>query len=535
MTSNVDKSVEQKDVKLDQWDNSAWFRFLFITLLVLGIYFRLCGLGNKIYSHDESYTSMYAAGYRGGFVFTSLWDGKTKTTEDIQSFLKPGNDRGVSEVIQLLAYYSPHQVPLFFVMEHLWMKTFGSMPEATRALAALFGLLSIPSIYWLSMELFQSSRQAFVSAMLFSISPFHILFSQDARPYSLWTLATLLSCAALLRASRINRPIAWATYSTTLIFGMYSHQLFALVAIVHVFYLAVTQIGKNRNGIKGFILAGIFSFAAYIPWLYFVISRWQQAAGQVEVLKIWIPWYRYIQRWALLFSSPIMDLDLNSDYANLALYFLRALTLILIASSILYMLRNAPRHVSVFVILIYIITAGTFMALDLFLGGIRSITGRYFVPANIATILVVAYFLTEKSDLWRGRSRFNWRLGLGLLMLGAVLSNINSLLSETWWNKELGRVRAEFVHEIDRDGTLLVVTGRHPTNLGDVLLLGFEVDSDIQFRLFQNPEDTDISGDYDQVYWFPSSFEEVTKVSEQRGIETREVIQSILWYIESKP
>jgi uncharacterized membrane protein len=46
------------------WVNSSWIRVLLLTAFTLGVFFRLSGLGNKIYFHDEAYTSLYAAGYR---------------------------------------------------------------------------------------------------------------------------------------------------------------------------------------------------------------------------------------------------------------------------------------------------------------------------------------------------------------------------------------------------------------------------------------------------------------------------------------
>lgn len=145
------------------------------------------------------------------------------------------------------------------------------------------------------------------------------------------------------------------------------------------------------------------------------------------------------------------------------------------------------------------------MVPDLLFGGIRSINERYFVPANIAMILVAANFLVNTQN----NSIYNKKLLACLFPVVSIFSNINILLSESWWNKELGRVNSEFIHVIDKDQTLLIVSGSRPSNLGDIHLLGFEVDSDVHFRLYENPDSTENIHQYQNVNWFPSSYEDI--------------------------
>ena len=170
------------------------------------------------------------------------------------------------------------------------------------------------------------------------------------------------------------------------------------------------------------------------------------------------------------------------------------------------------------------------MVPDLLFDGIRSINGRYFVPANIAMILVAANFLVNTQN----NTIYNKKLLACLLPVVSIFSNINILLSESWWNKELGRVNSEFIHVIDKDQTLLIVSGSHPTNLRDILLLGFEVDSDVHFRLYENLDGTENLHQYQNVYWFPSSFEEVQANNEKEKIQITEMLSGVLWRIDGK-
>jgi uncharacterized membrane protein len=525
---------DRNQVSIDSWSDSTWFKIMLLTAIVLGILFRWSGLGNKIYSHDEAYTSLYAAGYRGGFVFTSLWDGEIKKVDDVQKFLTPNQENDITQVVSLLALYSPHQAPLYYIFAHYWMRIVGYKPDEMRGLAALFGCLSIFAMYQFAKELFQTERTARISTILFSLSPFHILFAQDARPYSLWTLITLLSSAVLLRAIKNNKLRTWVFYSITLVFGMYTHQLFVLIGIVHFLYLLGILLRNSRKKITGFLLACFFALFAYAPWLYFLITRWHQAIEQVDVLNMRIAWYRFIQRWILLFSSPVIDFDFNSDQANLIPYILRVVVLLIIAYAFFFLLKHSSFQEKLFLVLVYSITAGIFIALDLFFGGIRSITGRYFVPANTATILVMAYFITTKLDQTRPDKIIRVRFFISSLILVSIVSNFNILYSETWWNKEISRIRTEFIHEIDQDQAILIATGYSPTNLGDILSLGLQVKSGVHFRLYRGVTNVEIPINYASVYLFPSSYDDVLTFSTNEYLQIREVISGSLWTVEGR-
>lgn len=515
-----------------KWFDSPWFRLLGVTVFALGIFFRISGLGNKIYSHDEVYTSLHAAGYRGGEAFTDLWDGKVKSIDDLQKFLRPNDEMKVIDTLSINALNQPHEAPLFFLIEHYWMRSFGYTPARMRGPAVIFSLLSIPAIYWFSKEMFLSSQVALLSSIIFAISPYEILFAQDARPYSLLALVTMLSSAALLQSIRRDSRNNWILYCLTMIIGMYSHLLFIFVAITHILYVLIMQLVNNKKGISKFLWACTIAILTYVPWIFMIALRWEHAALKMEWAKIQIPWFRYVQRWMLLFSSPLMDVDLNSDIANFGPYFVRALIIAFIVYAFLYLMKHSSRSAKLFLPLFYFFTVGIFIVLDLLLGGIRSISGRYFGSASIATIMVIAYFLTKKLNRGqRDKSGAKVKYILFLLILIGIVSNINSLLSETWWNKELGRIRTEFVHEINRDQTLLIVSGIHPTNLGDVLLLGFSIDQDVHFIFNKDVPNIEYPLEYKNVYWFPGSYADILKISSNDQFIINNILPDTLWKI----
>ena len=510
---------------------------LFLATITIGGGFRLAGLGTKIYSHDESYTSLRAAGFTGNDVFATLWDGRERTPAEIQRFLRPDAERTIRHTLASLARSEPQHSPLFFVLAHYWIRHVGHTPEPLRALAALLGILSIPAAYWLAKELFGSGYPALLTVLLFAASPYHILFSQDARPYSLLTLAVLLSSGALLRAMRRDTTSTWLQYAATLILGIYSHQLFAFAALAHVLYFtglklksrrstAVPRLDARQNA--RFVVAGSMALLAGLPWLLVLIARWETVASKLNWSGVDVTWRRFLATWLTIGSSPFVDFPSGGALYG---YVLRAAVVALIVYAALFLVIRAPARCWLLVVLFYLCGAGFLVIPDLLMGGSRSLAGRYYVTVNIATILVVSHYLGAQIERSRGKRRVGWEIVVLLLLLVQLTSDVVSARADTWWNKRLGRINHAFVTEINQNNTLLLVTGQHGNNLGDILLLGFEIDRDVRFMLTFERRPLDWAR-YQRVYWFPSSALEVQDAVAAGGIRVTEVLRGMLWTVE---
>jgi len=68
-------------------------------------------------------------------------------------------------------------------------------PGAIRSLSAIISLLVFPGVYWLLPGIWVVN--GWIAIALIAVSPFHILYAQEAREYSLWTVTIALSSAAL--------------------------------------------------------------------------------------------------------------------------------------------------------------------------------------------------------------------------------------------------------------------------------------------------------------------------------------------------
>ena len=115
----------------------------------------------------------------------------------------------------------PHP-PLYFALLHGWIRLVGDGTVAMRSLSLLLGLASIAVVYFAGRELDRAlaRRRASVesaigdrfgigafAALLFTLTPFQVYFSVEARPYALLCLgATMLTLACLTIVRCIETP-----------------------------------------------------------------------------------------------------------------------------------------------------------------------------------------------------------------------------------------------------------------------------------------------------------------------------------------
>ncbi len=178
-------------------------------------------------------------------------------------------------------------VPLYEVLLHFWMQIFGSSVLAARSLSFLFFVLTLPVLYLLAKET-NSKRVAMITITLFSLSPFIMWYSSEARMYTLFAFITTCNHLFFVRFFSTSGKSSKVGYVITAILGLYTHYFFIFLLATQFFYLlwrvvakpeyevwVKDDIQKPRSRSKRIlvthiflmILAGIF----FLPWaLYFI-------------------------------------------------------------------------------------------------------------------------------------------------------------------------------------------------------------------------------------------------------------------------
>ncbi|NET59943.1 MAG: dolichyl-phosphate-mannose-protein mannosyltransferase [Symploca sp. SIO2E6] len=393
---------------------------LLITVLVLGIFFRFVNLEHKVYWHDEVYTSIRIAGYTGDEVGREIFTDQVVGTQELQKYQQLSRDKGLDNTIKALAGHPEHP-PLYYLIARFWEQLFGSSVAVIRSLSAIISLLAFPSIYWLCWELSKltlpgeslidsnsvgqyysdkltpslpnppipPSLVGWIAIALLSISPFHVLYAQEARQYSLWTVTILLTNAALIRAMRLKNNSSWVVYATTLILGLYTSLFSVLGVIGQGIYVVTVENFRWTKTLKTYLIASLVAMITFAPWLLLIITKWQSLQENTTWTKASISPLLLIGCWFLNLNSIFIDLFFSSHHP--LTYIVPPILFILVAYAIYFLCRHTPQPVWLLILTMILANTLPLILPDLIFGGQRSASTRYFIPCFLGIQLAVAY------------------------------------------------------------------------------------------------------------------------------------------------
>ncbi|WP_333437634.1 glycosyltransferase family 39 protein [Microcoleus sp. D2_18a_D3] len=469
-----------------------WLRFLIIAVLVIGIFFRFANLDRKFYWIDETYTSLRVSGYTEAEIIKQISYQKITSPSDLQKYQQINSEHNLTDTLHSLATEDPQHPPLYYVLARYWAQWFGSSVAAMRSLAAVISLLVFPAIYWLAWELFESSAVAWMAIAIFAISPYHILFAQEARQYSLWTLTTILSSAALLRAMRSDEnqnPLAlvfsWALYAATATLGLYTHLLFVCVAAAHAIYVAVIA---NWRDIKTFIAYYIAAFIALMGFMSPLINTVENF-NQVRSTTAWAEqtnFLRLVSRWVGSITIAFFDIGIDgtANSTQLALVIpVGIMILALVGYALYYLCRQTPKRVWLIVLLL-IATTALFLAVpDLIKGGRRSANPRYLVPCYVGIQLALAYLLSAKisNNLEKFKQQKLWKIVIVAVFSAGIISGGVSSQADIWWNKGSGWLRAlEVAETVNQASNPLIISD---ANIAHIMPLSYYLEPKVKLLI----------------------------------------------------
>jgi mannosyltransferase len=160
-----------------------------------------------------------------------------------------------------------HQ-PLYYILLWFWSKLFGYTEIATRMLSVLIDLGSIFLFYKLG-KIFLPSRAIIFATFFFSLSPYLIKYSQEARMYSLVVFFCLLSTLTylnLLKKFDMKNSLFYILSSLAL---LYTHVFGLLILFVHFLYLLI----KKRNLLVKYLAIGSTLFVLYLPGVFIMLFQ----------------------------------------------------------------------------------------------------------------------------------------------------------------------------------------------------------------------------------------------------------------------
>jgi uncharacterized membrane protein len=279
----------------------------------MGLFFRCINLNHKIFWEDEALTALRISGYTTAEVMHDLYRTQDLSFAEIQTYLAPNRDKTVQDMVQGLATEDPHLPWLYFFLARLWCQYFGGSIGVLRSFSVLFGLLSLPAMFWLCLELFRSRQAAWMGVVILSVSPFHVLYSQEARFYSLWIFMTLLSSAVLLRSLRRSTLSTWSLYGILVALGLYSHLFHGFIVIGHGIYILLLERFRLGKRLTPYLIATKLGGITFLPWLINLVHRRGQAEQMVDsILHVRYSLVSLMGMWIGNMSRLFLDVGLGS-------------------------------------------------------------------------------------------------------------------------------------------------------------------------------------------------------------------------------
>ncbi|MBO3462183.1 glycosyltransferase family 39 protein [Aetokthonos hydrillicola Thurmond2011] len=479
------------------------FKVLTIVLIVIGIFLRFINLDGKISWADETFTYLRIYGHTKSDLMQEVVNSHILTAGTLlEKYQSPTVGKTIIDTVKGLATEDPKHPPLYFLLTHLWVKFFGNTVAATRSFSAFIGVLVFPTLYWLCQELFQSRIVGLMAIATIAASPFHLIYAQEARMYSLYTLIILLSSAALLRAMRLNTKLSWGIYSISLLLGFYTHLLFSLVAIGQLTYVVFNQGIRTDKILIAYLKALLAGILPFLPWLFLIIIQLDKVQETIEWAKYTLPLNDILDGWQIHWARNFFDITTQYSYQdklqnNLWFFIIRFLVFLLFYA-IYFLYQKTPKTTWSFIVILISLTALTQAVPDIIFGGIRSVQVRYAIPVYLGCHLAIAYLFAQKTILSPDK-RINknlWRLLLVVIICLEIISCLIILPKNTWSNKAYSSDNIPIVNIIKQSPNPLIICSEcgQDWGWGNVLSISYLLEPKTKFQLFsgidikQNPD-----------------------------------------------
>ena len=471
---------------------NSWFYIFLITIIVSGITLRCIHIDGRLYWGDEIFTSLRIAGYGSAELKQELVNKSIANVTDLMVYQQPNFIRGLGGTLQGLITEEPQHAPIYFLLANIWtywFQDFSNSVLVVRSFSVFISLLSFPCLYWLCLELFRSQLVGLIAIAMMSVSPFHLIYSQEARPPALWFLVTILSSASLLRALRLNTNFSWFIYTISAILNLYSFLLSVFVLASHGVYIAITQGFRLTKRTIAYLITMLLCLLAFLPWILIIVSQFNMANNATGWSSDRIGSFNLLRR--ALNNLRDVFFSIGDGYA-----YLTFLLILLIVFSLYFLVRNSPPSIWGFVFSLIGVTLITSFIPDFIMGGkVFSATSRYFIALYLGVNLSFAYlFYSHLNTINKWLNNLFKSIATALLILG-LISCISIIQSDASFNVATfgnSKKLAEIINKYDHPLIIISAKTVKPhcqiaDNIVAAISLSYHLRSDAQFYFVDDP------------------------------------------------
>ncbi len=207
--------------------------------------------------------------------FQSLWLDELAT-------LRRAEVESVQNIIHMATTIDIHP-PGIYIIYYYWLKILPNSEANFRLLSAISGSLAILAIFILAMRLY-SRKEGLISALIVAVSWFPIYYSQEARPYSLLFLFSIINSIfywQLVNKFYLNHSESWINstlYILSASITMYIHYFGTYLIFLHGIFLLIIAVREKKYFYEWLIIYSLI-FILFLPWLPSMIFQLKGGVG----------------------------------------------------------------------------------------------------------------------------------------------------------------------------------------------------------------------------------------------------------------
>jgi 4-amino-4-deoxy-L-arabinose transferase-like glycosyltransferase len=197
----------------------------------------------------------------------SLW-----YDELLQLDIAQGNPPGEGGLDSIFPRLPGHAaVPLDYIISYFWVKL-GQSEGWVRLPAVIVGTLTLPLIYQLGRSLLGPTDGLLLMALL-AVSPFHLRYSQEVRPYALVVMGVTLAVYGFWRLRQTGRWRYFIPLQVGVLIFSLAH-FFAWVIFIPLFMLLAIDFMGSQNRSHPAKLAGLLLATCILPLAIMLATGW---------------------------------------------------------------------------------------------------------------------------------------------------------------------------------------------------------------------------------------------------------------------
>lgn len=187
--------------------------------------------------------------------------------------------------------------PLFYTILHGWIRWFGSSDAAIRTPAALIGCAAIPLAYAIGKEVY-SRMAGLIAALLAALWPNQLIYSLEARGYTLCVVGAMLAALGVLQITRrftsddpapggLRAAAPWLLYFVGCAIALYAHTTMVLMVVltnVYFVWLWAFRTARRPSHLLAWVAVNALVVLAWSWWGWITFQQLRLPVNNV----VWI-------------------------------------------------------------------------------------------------------------------------------------------------------------------------------------------------------------------------------------------------------